>query len=121
MKVIAGCMATGWAPTCVAGSRTRSPWLPLVCTTYWPEWRAPLAVELADDVVEHVVRDGQQQHVTGAGNGGRLGDGDAGQQVGGAAQRGVGLAGDGDDVVAARAEHGGEDGTDAAGTDHAHT
>ena len=72
------------------------------------------------DVVEHVVGDRQQQHVAGAGDGGRLEDGYAGQQGRGAAAGGVGLAGDGDDLVARRAKAGGQDGADTAGADHAH-
>ena len=73
------------------------------------------------DVVEHVVGDRQQQHVGRARDVGRLQQRYAGQQGRGPVPRGVGLAGDGDDLVAGGAEAGGQDGADTAGTDHAHT
>ena len=41
----------------------------------------------------------------------------AGQQRGGAGAGGVGLAGDGDDVVAGGAQRGAEDGADTTGAD----
>ncbi len=80
VKVIAGCSATGRAPTARAGSSTASPWRPEVCTTYWPACRAPLALSTATTLRQHVVGDGQQQQVAGPGDRGRLGDGRAGQQ-----------------------------------------
>ena len=59
--------------------------------------------EHRDDVAEHVVGDGEQQQVAGAGHVGRLAARDPGQQLGHPAARGVGLARGGDDVVARRA------------------
>ena len=55
------------------------------------------------------------------GDGGRLVDGHAGQQRLDAGAGGVGLAGDGDDLVAGGAQRGGEDGADAAGADNPDT
>ena len=75
--------------------------------------------EHLDDVAEHVVGDGQQQHVAGAGDGARLERGYAGQQRLDAGAGGTGLTGGGDDLVAGRAEGGGQDGTDASGADDA--
>ena len=76
--------------------------------------------EHGGDVVEHVVGDRQQQHVARARDGGRLEDRYAGQQGRGAAAGGVGLTGDGDDLVARGAKAGGQDGANAAGADHTH-
>ena len=75
--------------------------------------------EHGDDVGQHVVGDGQQQQVAGAGDRGGLLGRDAGQQRGDPAARGVGLTGGGDDLVAGAAEGGGEDGSDPAGADDA--
>ena len=55
-----------------------------------------------------------------AGDRRRLLDRHAGQQLGGAPPGGIGLAGDGDDLVAGRTQRGGQDGTDAARADDAH-
>ena len=64
--------------------------------------------EHRDHVGEHVVGDGEQQEVAGAGDVGGLGDGYAGQQGRDAPAGGVGLAGGGDDLVARAAEGGGQ-------------
>ena len=88
-------------------------------TTYWPSWIAPAGGEHGDDVGQHVVGDGQQEQVAGAGDGRGLLDGYAGQQGGDPAAGGVGLTGGGDDLVAGGAQGGGQDGADAAGADDA--
>ena len=75
------------------------------------------------DVVEHVVRDGEQQQVAGARDVGGLEGGDARQQRGDPRAGGVGLTGGGHDVVGVggcAAERGGEDGADASGADDTH-
>ena len=82
--------------------------------------QGPTRGQLCHDVVEHVVGHRQHEHVTGPSDRGRLRDDDARQQVVDATERGVGLAGHRDDLVATRAERGGEHGTDSTGTDHAH-
>ena len=92
-----------------------------MCTTNWSARIAPLSAEHGHDVGEHVVRDREQQQVARAGDGGRLGDRDAGQQVGDPVAGGVGLAGGGHDLVAGGAERGGEHGADATGADDADT
>ena len=43
VKVITGCSASGRAPCRVAGSSTRTPYRPLVCTTSWPARTSPAA------------------------------------------------------------------------------
>ena len=119
VKVIAGCMATGRAPTRGRGASTSRPCRPEVCTTYWPARIAPHATSMSTTLLEHVVGHGEQQQVAGAGDGGRLERGYAGQQRLDAGAGGVGLAGGGDDLVAGRAERGGQDGADPAGADDA--
>ena len=75
--------------------------------------------EHRDDVGEHVVGDGEQQQVAARGRRRSAWQRYAGQQRRDAAAGGVGLAGDGDDLVAGGAERGGQDGADAAGADDA--
>ena len=75
--------------------------------------------EHRDHVGEHVVGDGEQQEVAGPGDVGGLREGYAGQQCRAALAGGVGLAGDGDDLVARAAEGGGQGRADATGADGA--
>ena len=76
--------------------------------------------EDGDDVGEHVVRDREQQHVTGPRDGAGLLRGDAGQERGDPLRGGVGLSGGGHDLVTGGAEAGGEYGADATRADDTH-
>ena len=105
VKVIAGCIASTCGADLGGRRRARRGRACRRCARRaGPARIAPVAASIGDHVGEHVVGDGEQQQVAGAGDGGGLVHVDAREQRLDAGAGGVGLAGDGDDLVARGAE-----------------
>ena len=120
MNVIAGCSASGRAPTAAAGASTASPCAPEVCATTCPGRNAPASGQAAHQRAEGVVGNGDEHQVGVVGDLVRSGSRRAvRQQAFDAGQAGGRDAGGGDHPVTGGRQCRAEHGADAAGADDA--